>query len=273
MSSSATPDNASNNRLLVLAGPTGGLFQIALRDISTLFRTPWIIISRSLAFIIQLFVFAALISYLVHIPTDPSLNFFQYYAIGSVVGIIASISFIIGYDIFEEAEEGVLDYLLTLPVSRRQFIIGRALGGAIRALIYVTPMFSVVAILEGFAQPASLAAAMAYLFLLAFGVTGLSVTVAVSVRSANRFDVFLALLELAVSRASTALYPIAFMPNYVAAVAPFSPVSFAADSARSALTGFTLDLPSLLGLVAFVVIFLGLGSAFYFRKLEGGVYA
>src|SRR5881409_1004043 len=268
MSSSATPDNASNNRLLVLAGPTGGLFQIALRDISTLFRTPWIIISRSLAFIIQLFVFAALISYLVHIPTDPSLNFFQYYAIGSVISMVASISLIIGYDNFEEAEEGVLDYLLTLPVSRRQFIVGRALGGAIRALIYVTPMFAVVAIIEGFAQPASLAAAMAYLFLLAFGVTGLSITVAVSVRSANRFDVFLALMELAIVRASTALYPISFMPSYVASIAPFSPVSFASNGARALLLGNVLDLPTLAGLVAFVVVFLGLGAAFYFRQLE-----
>src|SRR5881628_1518568 len=125
MSSSATLDNASNNTALVLAGPTGGLFQIALRDISTLFRTPWIIISRSLAFIIQLFVFAALISNLVHIPTYPSLNFFQYYAIGSVVGTMASISFIIGYDIFEEAEEGVLDYLLTLPISTNDELSSR----------------------------------------------------------------------------------------------------------------------------------------------------
>src|SRR6266852_2592131 len=199
MSSSATLDNASNNRVLVLAAPTGGLFQIALRDISTLFRTPWIIISRSLAFIIQLFVFAALISNLVvGFP-----GFFQYYAIGSVVGTIASISFIIGYDIFEEAEEGVLDYLLTLPISRRQFIVGRALGGAVRAMIYIIPMFVIVAALERFTNPLNLAAAIIDLFLLSFGVTGLSITVAVSVRSANRFDVVLALLELAVSRAST----------------------------------------------------------------------
>src|SRR5712692_2960871 len=273
MSSSATLDNASNNRALVLPAPTAGIFQIALRDISTLFRTPWIIISRSLAFIIQLFVFAALISNLVHIPTAPSLNFFQYYAIGSVVATMASISFIIGYDIFEEAEEGVLDYLLTLPVSRRQFIIGRALGGAVRAMIYIIPMFVIVAFVEHFTNPLSLAAAVLDLFLLAFGVTGLSITVAVSVRSANRFDVVLALLELAVSRASTALYPIAFMPNYVAAVAPFSPVSLAADSARAALTSVSLDLTGLAGLIAFVVVFLGLGAAFYFRKLEGGVYA
>src|SRR5712691_11875963 len=276
MSSSVTLDNASNNRALVLPAPTAGIFQIALRDISTLFRTPWIIISRSLAFIIQLFVFAALISNLVHIPTYPSLNFFQYYAIGSVVGTMASISFIIGYDIFEEAEEGVLDYLLTLPVSRRQFIIGRALGGAMRAIIYTIPMFVIVAVVWGFNQPLPILTSLLSLFLLAFGVTGMSITVAVSVKSANRFDVVLALLELALSRGSTALYPIAFMPFYVSVFAPFSPVSFAADSARTSLTslvGFTLDLPAIAGLVAFVVIFLGLGATFYFRRLEGGIYA
>lgn len=251
--------------------PSGNLvFQMAWRDVEVLFRTPWIIISRGLSFIIQLFVFATLISRLV---SSAYPGFFQYYAVGAIISMVASISFIIGYDIFEEAEEGVLDYLLTLPVSRRQFIIGRALGGAIRALIYVTPMFAIVAVLEGFNQPSSLAAAMLYLFLLAFGVTGLSITVAVSVRSANRFDVFLALMELAVVRASTALYPAKFMPSYVATIAPFSPVSFASNGARSVLLSSTLDIPTLAGLAAFVIVFLGLGAAFYFRKLEGGVYA
>src|SRR5437899_12032515 len=191
--------------------PSGNLvLQMARRDIEVLFRTPWIIISRGLAFIIQLFVFATLISRLVSVS-----GFFQYYAVGSIISMVASISFIIGYDIFEEAEEGVLDYLLTLPVSRRQFIIGRALGGAIRALIYVTPMFAVVSIIEGFAQRASLASAVLDLFLLAFGVTGMSITVAVSAKSANIFDVSLALFELSASRCRTSLFPIAFIPFYV----------------------------------------------------------
>lgn len=270
MSSLAIQASVSSSLLARTGSSATPIIQMAIRDISVLFRTPWIIISRSLAFIIQLFVFATLISRLVSVQ---GLNFFQYYAVGSVVGTIASISFIIGYDIFEEAEEGVLDYLLTLPVSRRQFIVGRALGGAVRAMIYVIPMFTIVAFLERFSNPLSLAAALVDLFLLAFGITGLSITVAVSVRSANRFDVVLALLELAIARASTALYPIAYMPSYVAALAPFSPVSFAADSTRSALIGLSLDLPAITGLVAFVVIFLGLGAAFYFRRLEGGVYA
>ncbi len=243
--------------------------QIAQRDIATLFRTPWIIISRSLAFIIQLFVFAYLISRLV--TSYP--GYFDYYAVGAVVSTVASISFIIGYDIFEEAEEGLLDYLLTLPIPRREFIIGRAFGGAVRSMIYTIPMFVIVAIVENFANPLSLLGAVLDLFLIAFGVTGLSITVAVSVRSANRFDVVLALLELAVTRASTALYPLVALPSYVKILAPFSPVSFAADSARQALMKSSLDVLGLAGLVAFVVIFLGLGATFYFRRLEGGVYA
>ncbi len=270
MSSSTIQVEHSNPNTTQQASSTSLVLQMAIRDISVLFRTPWIIISRTLAFVIQLFVFAYLISRLV---TVPGINFFQYYAIGSVVATVAGIAFIIGYDIFEEAEEGLLDYLLSLPISRRQFIIGRALGGAARAMIYTIPMFVIIAVLEHFTDPVSITIAMLSLFLLAFGVTGLSITMAVSVRSANRFDVTLALLDLAVSRASTALYPIAFMPVYVRALAPYSPVTFAADSTRSALTGSGLDLVSLAGLVAFVVIFLGLGASFYFRRLEGGVYA
>src|SRR5256712_10761039 len=238
--SSSTIQVTNSNELSVPSSTSRLVLQMARRDIATLFRTPCIIISRSLAFIIQLFVFACLISGLVvKFP-----GFFPYYAVGSVVSVVASISFIIGYGIFEEAEEGLLDYLLTLPIPRREFIIGRALGGAVRAMIYTIPMFAIVAVLENFSNPLSLIAAVFDLFLLAFGVTGMSITVAVSGKSANRFDVGLALLELAVSRGSTALYPIAFMPFYVSLFAPFSPVSFAADTARNSLVGVTLDPPA-----------------------------
>ena len=63
------------------------VLQMARRDIEVLFRTPWIIISRGLAFIIQLFVFATLISRLVSVS-----GFFQYYAVGSIISMVASIS-------------------------------------------------------------------------------------------------------------------------------------------------------------------------------------
>src|ERR1700745_630466 len=162
--SSSTIQVTSSSEPSAPCSASGLLIQIARRDIATLFRTPWIIISRSLAFIIQLFVFAYLISRLVSYP-----NYFGYYGVGAVVSTVASISFIIGYDIFEEAEEGLLDYLLTLPVPRREFIVGRALGGAVRAMIYTIPMFVIVAVVENFANPISILAALLDLFLIAFG--------------------------------------------------------------------------------------------------------
>ena len=89
MSSSPTPANGSSKTARAAESPRHLILQMALRDVSVLFRTPWIIITRALSFIIQLFVFAFLISGLIHIP---GLNFFEYYAIGSVVATIASIS-------------------------------------------------------------------------------------------------------------------------------------------------------------------------------------
>lgn len=266
MSSSTIQVKPSSSQTQI--STSGLVWQMARRDILTLFRTPWIIISRGMAFIIQLFVFAYFISGFVNYP-----GFFEYYAVGSVVAMVASISFIIGYDIFEEAEEGLLDYLLTLPVSRRQFIIGRALGGAVRSMIYVIPMFIIVAVIEKFVNPLSILLAVLDLFLLAFGVTGLSITMAVTVRSANRFDVMLALLDLAVTRVSTALYPLAKLPQYVRPIAPFSPVTFASTTVYDALVTTSLNAANLAGLLAFVAVFIVLGATIYFRRLEGGVYA
>src|SRR5207247_9536268 len=97
------------------------------------------------------------------------------YAVGAVVSTVASISFIIGYDIFEEAEEGLLDYLLTLPIPRREFIIGRAFVGAVRSMIYTIPMFVIVAVVENFANSISLLGSVLALSLFAFAFQVISI--------------------------------------------------------------------------------------------------
>src|SRR2546421_10316134 len=101
MSSSPTRANGSSKTRVAAESPPHLILQMALRDVSVLFRTPWIIITRALSFIVQVFVFANLISGLIHIQ---GINYFEYYAVGSVVTTIASISFVIGHYFFEEPE-------------------------------------------------------------------------------------------------------------------------------------------------------------------------
>jgi ABC-2 type transport system permease protein len=244
------------------------LWVLIERDLRTLVKSPWIIINRTLFFLIQLFVFAALVSKL---ATALGFDYFDFYSVGAIVSTITSIAFIIGEDLFEEEEMGLLDYLLSLPFGHSLFVIGRALGGAVRGLIYITPMMVLVAYLDGYFSPLGVAGALLVIFVLATGISGLSITFAMLIRNANRFDIMIALAELATVRVSAAIYPLAYMPKALQPVATYSPVTSASDLVRAIfLPGYTAGLYETVVLLLFVAVFFGIGSAFLFKKIEGG---
>ena len=238
------------------------------RDLRTLVKSPFILINRTVFFLIQLFVFAVLVS---RLATALGFNYFDFYSVGAVVSTITSIAFIIGEDLFEEEEMGLLDYLLSLPFGHSLFVVGRALGGAVRGLIYVTPMMILVAYLDGYLSVVGVAGSLLVTFILATGISGLSITLAMLIRNANRFDIVIALAELATVRVSAAIYPLAYIPKALQPVATYSPVTSASDIVRAIfLSGYSAAPYEVLVLVLFVVVFFGLGSAFLFRKIEGG---
>jgi ABC-2 type transport system permease protein len=243
------------------------VWTIAERDLRTLVKSPWILISRTIFFLIQLFVFALLVSKLV---TVPGLNYFSFYSVGAVVSTITSIAFIIGEDLFEEEELGLLDYLLSLPFGHSLFVLGRALGGALRALIYTMPMMVLVAIVDSDYSIPGILGSFIVLFVLATGISGLSITLAMVIRNENRFDVVIAMAELATVRVSAAIYPLYFMPKPLQPIASVSPVTSASDLIRFFVLGSPAGVSETIVLILFVAIFFGLGSAFLFRKLEGG---
>ena len=244
------------------------LWVLIERDLRTLLKSPWILINRTAFFLIQLFVFAVLVNKL---ATSLGFNYFDFYSVGAVVSTITSIAFIIGEDLFEEEELGLLDYLLSLPFGHSLFVIGRALGGAVRGLIYVTPMMILVAYLDGYFSPAGIVGSLLVIFVLATGISGLSITLAMLIRNANRFDITIALAELATVRVSAAIYPLVYMPKVLQPVASYSPVTSASDIVRAIfLPGYSSAPYETLILILFLVVFFGLGSAFLFRKIEGG---
>ena len=249
--------------------PFSVLWVLVERDLRTLVKSPWILITRTMFFFIQLFVFAALVNKLT-VGLNLGFNYFDFSSVGAVVSTITSIAFIIGADLFEEEELGLLDYLLSLPFGHSLFVFGRALGGAVRALIYCAPMMLLVAYLDGSFTPAAILGSYVVLFLLAIGISGLSITLAMVIRNENRFDVVIAMAELATVRVSAAIYPLYYIPQAIQPVAAYSPVTSASDLIRLLVLGTSTSLDATVELALFVAIFFGLGSAFLFRKLEGG---
>jgi ABC-2 type transport system permease protein len=201
-------------------------------------------------------------------------DYFYYYVTGIIITMLYSTTVFIGYDIYEEADHGVIEYLLSVPVSRKELVLGRSIGGGLRSFLYVGPMMLFALYLVGVSNILQLLVALLSLFLFSFGAAGFSITLAVSIKSSDRFDILMGVIDALIVRLSTTLYPIAYMPQYYAGIASINPLTFAADLFRwgagieSAF--LTPPLMATFGIIAFFSIFTFLGIILHERRLEGG---
>lgn len=248
------------------------LLLVIERDVRLFFQYKFLIIMRAIWFVSQIALFGLIASRMINIP-----DYFRYYVAGLSVMTLYSAAIFIGFDIYEEAEHGVFEYLLSLPVSRRELVLGRSIGGGLRAFIYVGPLIAVSLYVIGTVEPINFLISMIALFLFAFGVSGMSITIAVVIKSSDRFDIFMGVLDALIVRLSTAMYPLAVVraanPVY-GSLASFNPVTFAADLFRwgAAIPLPVLDNPLMpfLGIVVFFSLFTFVGVIIYERRIEGG---
>jgi ABC-2 type transport system permease protein len=221
------------------------LLWVIERDIRLFFQYKFLLIMRAIWFVSQIVLFGLIASRMINVP-----DYFRYYIAGLSVMTLYSASMFIGFDIYEEAEHGVFEYLLSLPVTRRQLVLGRSIGGGLRAFIYVGPLIAVSLYIIG----------------------------AVTIKSSDRFDILMGVLDALIVRLSTAMYPLGFVqeanPLY-GWIANFNPVTFAAELFRwgtgvEALISLNNPLLPLLGVIAFLSFFTFVGVILYDKRIEGG---
>lgn len=231
---------------------------------------------RAIWFVSQIALFGLIASRMINVQEVP--DYFRYYVAGLSVMTLYSAAIFIGFDIYEEAEHGVFEYLLSLPVSRRQLVLGRSIGGGLRAFMYVGPLIVVSLYVIGAVNPFSFLVSLLALFLFSFGVSGMSITLAVMIKSSDRFDILMGVLDALVIRLSTAMYPLAVVqaanPLY-GGIAGFNPVTFAADLFRwgtgiEAIITLSNPLMPLIGIIAFFAFFTFVGVIIYDKRIEGG---
>lgn len=254
-----------------------GLKQLRLvieRDLRMFIQYKFLLIMRGIWFVSQVALFGLVVNKMVQ-ATVP--DYFQYYVAGVTIITLYSTAMFIGYDIFEEAEHGVFEYLLTLPVSRRELVLGRSIGGGLRSFIYVGPLIVIVLLMLGVSNPLYLLISVAALFLFAFGISGMSITLAVAMKSGDKYDIVIGVLDALIVRLSTTMYPIQYMrdatPAY-ASIANFNPLTYASDLFRwgAGVEGTLQFSPvvGIIGLFTFFFAFTFVGVVFYERRLEGG---
>jgi len=252
------------------------LLLVIERDVRLFFQYKFIIIMRAIWFVAQIVLFGLIASNMMNVTVVS--DYFRYYVAGLSVMTLYSAAIFIGFDIYEEAEHGVFEYLLSLPVSRRQLVLGRSIGGGLRSFIYVGPLIAISLYVIGSLNPLQFIISLFALFLFSFGVSGFSITLAVMIKSSDRFDILMGVLDALIVRLSTAMYPLAIVmkanPAY-GGLATFNPVTFVADLFRwgtglESIITIANPLLSLLGVVIFFGVFTFFGVVIYERRIEGG---
>lgn len=248
------------------------LLLVVERDLHSLIRHKSILVMRWFFVIVQIGIFGLAVSRIIVVMP----NYYDYYAMGVMVMTMYSVAIFTGYEIYDEADDGFVEYLLSLPITRRELVLGRSLAGGLRSFIFMSPIIVGFLFFIGVFDPLKVLMSLAALYGFAFGVSGLSITLAVGLKSGDRFDIIMGALDAFIVRLSTALYPQAFMPGPIAAMSMFNPLTYATDLFRWSLNFDVRFLANpvvaLLVLVIFLMTFNFAGVMIYERRLEGGTW-
>jgi ABC-2 type transport system permease protein len=156
-------------------------------------------------------------------------------------GILAQslmfISIFNGISIIWERDAGILQKFLVMPVPRASFITGKGLGAGVRALSQAVVIF-VLALLLGVQLKWSVGGIIGTLLTVLVGASFfsiLSMLIAITVKTRERFMGIGQVLTMPLFFASNAIYPLAIMPDWLRVIAQVNPLSYVVDLLRGYL--------------------------------------
>ena len=241
------------------------------RDFKRFFRYKWWLagmISMNLA---DLFIMA-----LVYTKMVEFVDYFRFFAPGITVTALFAAAFMIGREVNWEVRRDYYYYLLSLPVKHWELALGRVLSGALRGMVYMLPLLLIDFAFLGIPPLPQTLIILLTLFLLSLGISGLSITIAVSTNNFEKFAVMRGLTYYMLFFCSTVFYPLELIkeisaqgviPPFLAVLAEINPLSNGADLIRSFLLG---NPPFNVKLIISIVVFslpIAFISSFAYAKI------
>jgi ABC-2 type transport system permease protein len=136
-----------------------------------------------------------------------------------------------------DLQTGFLPRLLRTPASPAALLAGKLAADVARLLLQAGAVLALGALLGARLRfaPAALASALLCLALFAAAFAALSCAVALTARAQEAMGTFVHLVNMPLLFTSTALVPARHMPDWLAAVARWNPLTLAVDAWRGAL--------------------------------------
>ena len=202
--------------------------RIIERDVKILFSDTFLIGIMFANFCIDLFVTAATFGNLI------GSSYFLRIAPGSNLITAMVAAFQSGRDIWREKYiKDLASYLLTLPISRRLFVVSRIAGGVARSLVVTVPGTIVISYLYGILFSPRLIEAFVIVGVFSLGIVGLSIAVSAFASTIEVFATVRSAIQLYLSFLSTIFYDVGLFPAIVQPIVQTNPMTWAMESFRA----------------------------------------
>jgi ABC-2 type transport system permease protein len=134
-----------------------------------------------------------------------------------------------------DREFGFLREILVAPISRSAVAVGKALGGATQAMVQGVLMLVFAPVVGVRLGLLGVLALVPCLFVLAFALTCLGVTLAARMRSIQAFQTVMTFLVMPMFFLSGALFPLSNLPAWMTVLTHFDPVAYGMAPIRQAV--------------------------------------
>lgn len=186
-------------------------------------------------------------------------SYISFMAVGMIAFTALFTTMFSGMSVVWDRRLGFLNKVLSTPVSRAVIIISKVLSATLRSM-FQAAIILIIALPLGFQfgdafTPINILGVFAFLFLICMGLS--SMFIAINIRS-TRIETPMAvmnLLNLPLTFASSAFFPIDRMPPWLQTVAQVNPLSYTMNGMRQLLINPTIDYAQLAIQYAYVGIF------------------
>ena len=245
-------------------------FAVFLAELIKIRHDPVEILSRASQPLLWLLVFGQVVARTRAIDTG-SLAYEDYLAPGVLAQSAQFSAIFFGLAVIWERDLGLVHKLLASPAARSALVLGKALAGGARALVQALIVY-LAAIAIGVRvrlEPGPVVAVAIVLVLGSSLFATFSLVIACLVRSRERFMGIGQLLTMPLFFASSAIYPVALMPDWLQVVATLNPLTYMVDALRTLMVvggssshGLPVDVAVLAGAL---VVLVWLGGRLYPR--------
>lgn len=234
---------------------------VAELEVRKLRHDPSDIIMRTVQPALWLLVFGETFTHIRAIPTGRQ-SYLQFLAPGILAQSILFLSIFYGIQIIWDRDMGIVHKFLASPTPRTALVLGKALSAGARALPQATIIY-VLALVLGVQMnwnPLALLGVIVIVILAAACFSTFSLIVACLLKTRDRVMGIGQVLTMPLFFASSAIYPISFMPDWLQVIARLNPLSYQVDALRLLMVtgsksahGLGVDVAVTLGVTAVLI--------------------